>query len=162
MPCGSDLTTSGALRAAMRRENTMNAAESKLSTSDTATTEGVDIRAIGRGIRPAIAPVPGQPDPYAENPRLAAADVIEDVLDAGSSAIADIEKLIDELQTARNYLEAEGERVRRLSNRYAHLTQTASASVKIIAESLGKWRKTELDTVSHVHAAMPRSEAPQD
>ncbi len=151
-----------AARCYVRRENTMNAAESKLSTSDTVTTEGVDIRSTGRGIRPAITPVPGQPDPYAENPRLAVADVIDDILDAGATAIADIEKLIDELQTARNYLEAEGERVRRLSNRYAHLTQTASASVKIIAESLGKWRKTELEPVSHVHAAMPRSEAPQD
>ena len=81
----------------------MNAAESKLSTSDTATKsiEGVDIRAIGRGNKPAIAPVPGQPDPYAENPRLAAAGVIDDILDAGATSIADIEKLIDELQTAR-------------------------------------------------------------
>ena len=28
---------------------------------------------------------------------------------------------------------------------YAHLTQTASASVKIIAESMGKWRTTEME-----------------
>jgi len=153
-----------AARRYAQRENTMNAAESKFSTSDTTTKsiEGVDIRPIGRGNKPAIAPVPGQPDPYVENPRLAAAGVIDDILDAGATSIADIEKLIGELQTARDYLEAEGERVRRLTTRYAHLTQTASASVKIIAESLGKWRKTELETVSHVHAAMPRSEAPQD
>ncbi|MGA2312687.1 MAG: hypothetical protein ABSF87_10030 [Xanthobacteraceae bacterium] len=121
----------------------MNAAESKLSISDTATKsiEG-DIRAIVRGNRPA-----------------STAGLCDDILAAGETSIADIEKLIGELQTARDYLEAEGERVRRLTTRYAHLTQTASASVKIIAESLGKWRKPELETVSHVHAPMPRSEA---
>ena len=47
-----------------------------------------------------------------------------------------------DLQTARDYLEAEGQRVRRLTTRYAHLTQTASASVKIIAESLGNRART--------------------
>ena len=40
----------------------------------------------------------------------------------------------------------EGERVRRLNTRYAHLAQTASASAKIIANSMGKWRN--LETVS--------------
>ena len=52
------------------------------------------------------------------------------------------------VSTARDYLEAEGERVRRLTTRYAHLTRTASASVKIIAESLGKWRNPELESIS--------------
>ena len=30
--------------------------------------------------------------------------------------------------------------MRRVNANYAHLAQTASASVKIIAESIGKWR----------------------
>ena len=72
-----------------------------------------------------------------------AAGLCDDILAAGATSIADIEKLIEELQIARDYLEAEGDRVRRLTSRYAHLTQTASASVKIIAESLGKWRNPE-------------------
>ena len=81
----------------------------------------------------------------------------DDILAVGAASIADIEKLIEELQTARDYLQAEGERVRRLTTRYAHLTHTASASVKIIAESLGKWRSPEQDLPSQAHAA--RSEA---
>ena len=63
----------------------------------------------------------------------------DDIAAAGATAIADIEKLIEELLIARNYLQAEGERVRQVTGRYAHLTKTASASARIISESLGKW-----------------------
>jgi hypothetical protein len=62
---------------------------------------------------------------------------------AGAASIADIERLMAELQTARDYLQAEGERVRRVNANYAHLAQTASASARVIVESIGKWRITE-------------------
>ena len=52
---------------------------------------------------------------------------------------------MEELRIARDYLRSEGERVRRINAQYAHLTRTASASVKIIAESMGKWRTTEIE-----------------
>jgi hypothetical protein len=55
-------------------------------------------------------------------------------------------------------LQSEGERVRRMTIRYAHLAQTASASVKIIAESVGKWRNAE--TTSQEYPTMPRAHAP--
>ena len=130
------LNQSSAARCYVRRENTMNAAESKLSLSDTAIKrieEGN--RAIGRGNRPA-----------------SAAGLCDDILAAGATSIAEIEKLMADLQTTRDYLEAEGERVRRLTTRYAHLTQTASASVKIIAESLGKWRNPEPESISQAYS----------
>jgi hypothetical protein len=41
----------------------------------------------------------------------------------------------------RNYLKAEGDRIQQEMARYAHLSDTASASVKIITEKLGQWRK---------------------
>jgi hypothetical protein len=59
----------------------------------------------------------------------------------GASSIAEIEKLISDLQAARSYLKAEGDRIQQEMARYAHLSDTASASVKIITESLGQWRK---------------------
>jgi len=62
---------------------------------------------------------------------------------AGAASIADIERLMAELQAARDYLQAEGERVRRVNANYAHLAQTASASARVIAESIGKWRIPE-------------------
>jgi hypothetical protein len=59
----------------------------------------------------------------------------------GAPSITEIERLIADLQGARNYLKAEAERIQQDTARYAHLSDTASASVKIITESLGQWRK---------------------
>lgn len=53
-----------------------------------------------------------------------------------TSASRRIDKLVGELQMARNYLQSEGERVRQMMARYIHLADTASASVKIIANVL--------------------------
>jgi len=58
-----------------------------------------------------------------------------------ATSIAEVEKLISDLQAVRNYLKAEGDRIQQEMARYAHLSDTASASVKIIAEKLGQWRK---------------------
>jgi hypothetical protein len=71
------------------------------------------------------------------------AERLNDILIAGATAGADINYVISELQAARDYLQAEAERVRLANARYAHLAQTASASAKIIAESIGKWRSPE-------------------
>jgi hypothetical protein len=89
------------------------------------------------------------------NRSASAAEPCDDPLEAGATSIADIEKLMEELQIARDYLQSEGERVRQLNARYAHSAQTASASVKIIAESMGKWRK--LDPTAQAPAALPRA-----
>ena len=67
-----------------------------------------------------------------------------DILQAGAKSIAEIEKLMEELHAARDYLQSEGERIRRDAARYAHLTQSASSSVKMISEGMEKWRKTDL------------------
>ena len=58
-----------------------------------------------------------------------------------ATSIAEVEKLISDLQAVRNYLKAEGDRIQQEMARYAHLSDTASASVKIITEKLGQWRK---------------------
>jgi hypothetical protein len=94
------------------------------------------------GARPPNAPEPG-----------------DDIVAFGTISIGEIEKLMEELRTARDYLRAEGERVRRMNARYAHLTRTASASVKIIAESMGKWRTTEMETAGDADPATRRSHA---
>ena len=118
--------------------------DSPISDQDAASIEG-GIRALVRRNRLAVA-----------------AELIDHPCDnalmAGAASIADIDKLMAELQTARDFLQSEAERVRRMNARYAHLAQTASASVKVIAESLGRWRDTESGSLPH--AAMPRAEAP--
>jgi len=69
----------------------------------------------------------------------------DDIVAFGDASIGEIEKLIEELRAARDYLQSEGERVKSINARYAHLTRTASDSVKIIAESMGKWRVPEME-----------------
>ena len=78
-----------------------------------------------------------------------------DALAIGATSIADVEKLVEELLTARDYLQSEGERVHLVNARYGHMAKSASASVKIIAESLGKWRS--LGAVDQAPVMMPRT-----
>jgi hypothetical protein len=105
----------------------MNAAEAKHTSSETETKaiEGA-VHAVVRVNKKANTVADGQ-----------------DALAAGAASVADIEKLMAELLVARDYLDAEGERVRRVNANYLHLAQTASVSVQVIAESLGKWRVPE-------------------
>ena len=60
---------------------------------------------------------------------------------AGSS-VQEIDRLIAELQRLREVLHDEGARVQREIAEYAHLSQSAMQSTKIIAESLGHWQGT--------------------
>ena len=57
---------------------------------------------------------------------------------AGSS-VAEIDRLMSELQTLRDLLHSEGARVQRQIAVYAHLNQSVVQSTKIISESLGKF-----------------------
>ena len=58
---------------------------------------------------------------------------------AGTS-VKDINGLIAELETLRTMLEEEGARVQRELAEYAHLSQSAMQSTKIIADSLAQWK----------------------
>jgi hypothetical protein len=59
----------------------------------------------------------------------------------GAASIAEIEKLIGELQETRNFLESEGTRIQREAARYIDLTQRALDSVSIIFDILSGWRQ---------------------
>ncbi len=58
---------------------------------------------------------------------------------AGSS-VQEIDRLMGELHTLRELLQAEGARVQREITEYAHLSQSAMQSTKVITESLAKWK----------------------
>jgi hypothetical protein len=53
----------------------------------------------------------------------------------------EIEKLIRELQETKNFLQSEADRIERETARYMNLTQMASASVKIIFDTVYGWRQ---------------------
>ena len=57
----------------------------------------------------------------------------------GDTSIAEIDRLIAELQEAKSYLQSEGERIEREMVRYANLTQMASFTAKIIFDAISQW-----------------------
>ena len=79
--------------------------------------------------------------PNASSPPKTDADVAPLIQKVGASSIAQIEKLIGELHEARNLLESETERIQREIARYIKFTQMASASVRIISDTLSGWRQ---------------------
>jgi hypothetical protein len=62
---------------------------------------------------------------------------------AGSS-VQEIDRLMTELRTLRELLQSEGARVQREITEYAHLSQSAMQSTKIITESLTKWKSEDI------------------
>ena len=58
-----------------------------------------------------------------------------------TTPVVELDRLIGELQEARDYLQSECERIERETTGYVELSQTALESVKIIAETVGEWRK---------------------
>ena len=60
---------------------------------------------------------------------------------AGTS-LAEIEKLISELESLRDLLHAEGQRVQREISGYAQLSQAAMKSTRMIADNVMQWKRT--------------------
>ena len=58
-----------------------------------------------------------------------------------SPSTVELERVISELQQARAYLDSEGERIERETQRYLQLSQTTVESVKIISDAVSEWRK---------------------
>jgi hypothetical protein len=90
-------------------------------------------------------------------------DIAPLVQKIGATSIAEVEKMIGELQAEKDFLESEGERVQREAEHYTTLTQMASASVKIISDTVGGWREAghplrNLSRLSHFDVMAPQAE----
>src|SRR5262245_17381697 len=59
----------------------------------------------------------------------------------GATSIAEIEKLIEQLQETRNFLQSEADRIERETARYIKLTDSALVSVRFIFDTLAGWRQ---------------------
>lgn len=66
---------------------------------------------------------------------------------AGTS-LGEIENLIGELETLRDLLHAEGQRVQREISSYAQLSQAAMKSTRMIADNVAQWKRTA-DSLRH-------------
>jgi hypothetical protein len=73
------------------------------------------------------------------------------VLKVGASSIAEFEKLLGELQEAKNFLQSEGERVQRETAQYINLARAASASATIISDSVREWREAGQTLSNRAH-----------
>jgi hypothetical protein len=60
-----------------------------------------------------------------------------------AASLAEIDRLIGDLQDSRNYLCAEAERIQREAARYSDLSAGALEAARIITTHLGDWRKTQ-------------------
>ena len=60
---------------------------------------------------------------------------------AGTS-LGEIENLIAELESLRDLLHAEGQRVQREISGYAQLSQAAMKSTRMIADNVSQWKRT--------------------
>jgi hypothetical protein len=91
--------------------------------------------------RPAATTTPDAPplDPSAEATVNNVNSLIQRV--AGTS-LAEIENLISELESLRDLLHAEGQRVQREISGYAQLSQAAMKSTRLIADNVAQWKRT--------------------
>jgi hypothetical protein len=89
--------------------------------------------------RPAMgSPETPPPEPNTETTVTNVNSLIQRV--AGTS-LAEIEKLISELESLRDLLHAEGQRVQREISGYAQLSQAAMKSTRMIADNVTQWKR---------------------
>ena len=89
--------------------------------------------------RPAATAADAPPlDPSAEATVTNVNSLIQRV--AGTS-LAEIENLISELESLRDLLHAEGQRVQREISGYAQLSQAAMKSTRMIADNVTQWKR---------------------
>jgi hypothetical protein len=89
-------------------------------------------------------PVPGllSPDTAAESTTEAAVNSVNSLIQrvAGTS-LTEIENLVAELESLRDLLHAEGQRVQREISGYAQLSQAAMKSTRMIADNVAQWKR---------------------
>ena len=85
-------------------------------------------------------PAPAPPDSIVSR----ASSVMERV---AVTSIAEVEGLIKELEQLRDFLRQESSRIQREIEGYARLSEEATKSTKIIAESVAQW-KNALESIS--------------
>ncbi|MBB4261663.1 MULTISPECIES: hypothetical protein [unclassified Bradyrhizobium] len=130
---------------AMRPEKTEAAETETVDTNLAAVTEvEAGIRDFVRNDiaylrRPAAATTDAPPlDPSADATVTNVNSLIQRV--AGTS-LAEIENLISELESLRDLLHAEGQRVQREISGYAQLSQAAMKSTRMIADNVAQWKR---------------------
>jgi hypothetical protein len=117
--------------------NAMNQETTSEGSTKTSAVEDEMRDLIRRQIIPAVSKPAAEASPAHES----SPPLVPSIQASGATTIEAIERLITELQETRDYLRNEAERIARASARYAQMSQSASASVLIISETLQQWKK---------------------
>jgi len=85
--------------------------------------------------------------PWRKRPEAAPAEVPAEnvsmlVQRVAGASLGEIDHVMEELRTMREFLRNEGDRVQREIAGYATVSQAAAASMKVISESMEQWRNT--------------------
>lgn len=91
--------------------------------------------------RPSSVPTPSaEPVLVEPSPEIVVSNVNALVQRVAGASIAEIQNLISELESLRELLHAEGQRVQREISGYAQLSQAAMKSTRMIADSVTQWK----------------------
>jgi hypothetical protein len=85
------------------------------------------------------------------------AEVAPLIQSLGGTSTAEIERLIAELQEAKEHLQSERERIERQTLRFTALTETASTTAKIISDAVSQWHPARSRQKSSTPKATPAS-----
>jgi hypothetical protein len=80
--------------------------------------------------------------PHVDSPEFGTGNMNFLIDRVSGNSIKELDNLIAELQSVRDYLQAEGERVQREITNYTQVSQAAMSSAKIILDSMGQWKTT--------------------
>ena len=93
-------------------------------------------------LRRPISSFPASEPVLDQDPQVTVNNVNSLIQRVAGASITEIENLISELETLRNLLRAEGERVQREISGYAQFSQAAMKSTRMIAENVAQWKGT--------------------
>jgi DNA repair ATPase RecN len=71
-----------------------------------------------------------------------------------ATSTAEIERLISELQEAKDHLQSERQRIERETSRYTNLTQMASTTARIISDAVSQWHPHKSKTTKAAPASI--------
>lgn len=91
--------------------------------------------------RPAPGTVGGTDAPVDPNAEATVNSVNSLIQRVAGTSLAEIENLISELESLRDLLHSEGQRVQREISGYAQLSQAAMKSTRMIADNVAQWKR---------------------
>jgi hypothetical protein len=86
-------------------------------------------------------PATGTEAPLDANAEATVSNVNSLIQRVAGTSLAEIENLISELESLRELLHAEGQRVQREISGYAQLSQAAMKSTRMIADNVQQWKR---------------------